>query len=114
MKLTHVIAMNLIVGATALHGVAQADSVWVPASTDTGFTYQPDHLKSNMTRAQVMAEAEIARKDGTLALLQVGLPVPIISSAPPNPRQQVIDEMRNESPQARRERLELYYGYMGG
>jgi len=53
---------------------------------------------------------QAARKDGTLALLQRGAPVPVKSSEPPKSRQQVIDEMRAESPDARRARLELLTG----
>jgi hypothetical protein len=58
----------------------------------------------------VLAEVEAARKDGTLTLMQRGLPVPIKSSAAPKTRQQVVDEMRSEAPEAQRARLELYSG----
>lgn len=89
---------------------ANANSVWHPASGEAGVTYHPDHFKSTKTRAQVMAEVDAARKDGTLALLQRGAPLPIKSSEPPKTRQQVIDEMRAESPAARQARLELQTG----
>ena len=94
----------------ALPLAAQANSVWHTTSGEAGVTYHPDHLKSTKTRAQVMAEVDAARKDGTLALLQRGAPVPVKSSEPPKTRQQVIDEMRAESPDARRTRLELLTG----
>lgn len=83
MKLTHLVAMKAIILATALPMAAQADSLWHPASNEQGFTYHPDHFKSTKTRAQVLAEVEAARKDGTLTLMQRGLPVPIKSSAAP-------------------------------
>jgi hypothetical protein len=57
-----------------------------------------------------MAEVDAARQDGTLALLQRGAPLPVKSSEPPKTRQQAIDEMRAESPDARRARLELQTG----
>ena len=110
MKLTHLVAMKAIILATALPMAAQASSMWHPAPTEEGFTYHPDHFQSTKTRAQVMAEVEAARKDGTLTLMQRGLPVPIKSSAAPKTRQQVVDEMRSESPEARRARLEMYSG----
>ena len=110
MKLTHLVAMKAIILATALPMAAQADSLWHPASNEQGFTYHPDHFKSTKTRAQVLAEVEAARKDGTLTLMQRGLPVPIKSSAAPKTRQQVVDEMRSEAPEAQRSRLELYSG----
>jgi len=89
---------------------AQANSVWHTAGGEAGVTYHPEHFKSAKTRAQVMAEVDAARKDGTLALLQRGAPLPVKSSEPPKTRQQVIDEMRAESPDARRARLELLTG----
>ncbi|AMR78847.1 TPA: DUF4148 domain-containing protein [Pseudomonas aeruginosa] len=110
MKLTHLVALQAVVLVTALPMSAQANSIWHPAPTEEGFTYHPDHWKSTKTRAQVMAEVEVARKDGTLALMARGLPVPIKSSESPKTRAQVIEEMRNELPEARRERLKLYSG----
>ena len=110
MKLTHLIALKAILLATALPMTAQADSLWHPAPTEQGFTYHSDHFKSTKTRAQLMAEVDAARKDGTLTLMQRGLPVPIKSSAAPKTRQQVVDEMRSEAPEAQRARLELYSG----
>ncbi|GAA0530883.1 MULTISPECIES: DUF4148 domain-containing protein [Burkholderiales] len=110
MKLTHLVALQAVVFATALPMAAQANSIWHPAPTEEGFTYHPDHFKSTKTRAQVLAEVEAARKDGSLALLQRGVPLPIKSTEPRKTRQQVLDEMRNETPEARRARLELFSG----
>lgn len=110
MKLTHLVALQAAVLGMALPMAAQAESIWHPANTEAGVTYHPDHFKSTKTRAQVVTEVESARKDGSLVLLQRGLPLPIKSSEAPKTRQQVIDEMRNETPEARRARLELYPG----
>ncbi len=110
MKLPHIAALKAIVLATALPLTAQASSMWHPAPTEEGFTYHPDHFQSTKTRAQVMAEVEAALKDGTRAILQRGAPLPIKSSEAPKTRQQVVDEMRSESPEARRARLEMYSG----
>ena len=110
MKLTHLVALKIVVLATALPMAAQANSPWHAAPTEQGFTYHPDHFKSTKAREQVMAEVEAARKDGTLALMQRGLPVPIKSSEAPKTRPQVVDEMRSEAPEAQRARLELYSG----
>jgi len=110
MKFTHLVALHAVALATALPMAAQADSMWHPAPTEEGFTSHPDHFKSTKTRAQVTAEVEAARKDGSLALLQRGLPLPIKSTEAPKTRQQVMDEMRNESPESRRARQELYSG----
>ncbi|MCC6889858.1 MAG: hypothetical protein IT536_15110, partial [Hyphomicrobiales bacterium] len=44
------------------------------------------------------------------ALIQRGAPLPIKNAGPAKTRQQVIDEMRNESPEQRRARMELTAG----
>ena len=96
--------------AMTLPLAAQANPAWHTAPGEAGVTYHPEQFKSTKTRAQVMAEVEAARKDGSLALLQRGAPLPMKSVEPPKTRQQVIDEMRAESPDARRARLELMTG----
>jgi hypothetical protein len=58
----------------------------------------------------VLAELEAARKDGTLALIQRGAPLPIKNAGPAKTRHQGIDEMRSESPEQRRARMELPTG----
>ena len=94
----------------ALPGLAQADSMHHRTAGETGFTYHPEHFQSTKSRAEVIAELEAARKDGTLALIQRGAPLPIKNAGPAKTRQQVIDEMRNESPEQRRARMELTAG----
>lgn len=103
-------ALPLVALAMSLPVLAQANSLYHPATGEVGFTEHPDHWKSTNTPAQVMAEVEAARKDGTLALMQRGAPLPIKNAGPSKTRQQVIDEMRNESPTQRQLRLEQYVG----
>lgn len=99
-----------VITAVALPGLSQATSLYHSANTDAGYTYHPDHAKNGKTRAEVRAEVDAARKDGTLALMQRNAPLPIKSTGPGKTRQEVIDEMRNESPEARRVRLESIAG----
>lgn len=94
----------------ALPGLAQADSMHHRTAGETGFTYHPEHFQSTKSRAEVIAELEAARKNGTLASMLLGLPLPIKSPNPGKTRQQVIDEMLNEPPQQRLTRMELYSG----
>lgn len=103
-------ALPLVALAMTLPVLAQANSLYHPAQGEVGFTEHPDHWKSNKTRAEVRAEIEAARKDGTLTLIQRGAPLPIRDSSPAKTRQQVIDEMHSESPMQRRLRLEHYMG----
>jgi len=94
----------------SLPGLSQATSIYHAAGGEAGFTYHPDHATNGKARAEVLAELEAARKDGTLALIQRGAPLPIKNAGPAKTRQQVIDEMRNESPEQRRARMELTAG----
>ena len=103
-------ALPLVALAMTLPVVAQANSVYHPAPGEPGFTEHPDHWKSTKTRAQVMAELEAARKDGTLALMQRNAPLPMKATGPGKTRQQVIAELLNESPEQRRARAELLTG----
>ena len=99
-----------VVSTLALPGLAQAASIYHAASGEAGFTYHPDHAVKGKSCAEVQAELEAARKDGTLALMQRGAPLPIKNAGPAKTRQEVIAEMLNESPEQRRARLELSTG----
>lgn len=104
------IATVAALSTLALPGPSQATSIYHAASGEAGFTYHPDHATNGKSRAEVLAELEAARKDGTLALIQRGAPLPIKNAGPARTRQKVIDAMRSESPEQRRARLELTSG----
>ncbi len=103
-------ALPLVVIAMTLPMLAQANAPYHVAPGEVGFTEHPDHWKSTKTRGEVMADVEAARKDGSLALMQRNAPLPIKNTGPGKTRQQVIDEMRSESPVQRQLRLEQYLG----
>ncbi len=104
------VATITVVATLALPGLSQATSVYHAASGEAGSTYHPDHAVNGKSRAEVLAELEGARRDGTLALLQRGAPLPAKIAGPAKTRQQVIDELRSESPEERRARLEQTTG----
>ena len=83
-RLVTLAAVALVLSAP---GLVSATSLWHTASGEASDSFHPDHIKSTKTRAQVMAEVEAARKDGTLAILQRGAPLPIKSSEAPKTRQ---------------------------
>ena len=89
---------------------AQANSVWHNAGGEAGVTYHPEHFKSAKSRADVLADLEAARKDGSLWFLQRGIPVSVRNAGPSKTREQVIGEMRNESAEVRRARMEMQIG----
>lgn len=104
------IATVTVISAIALPGLSQANAIYHAASGEAGFSYHPDHARNGKSRAEVLAKLESARKDGTLALIQRGAPVPIKQTGPARTRQQVIEGMLSESPEQRRLRLELSAG----
>ena len=102
--------LALAVAAITLPSLSFANSVWHPANGEAGFTYHPEHFKSAKSRADVLADLEAARKDGSLWFLQRGMPVSVRNAGPSKTREQVIGEMRNESAEVRRARMEMQIG----
>ena len=102
--------LSIAAAAIAAPGLVSASSLYHPAGGEIGYTTHPEHMQSTKSRAEVLQAVEIARKDGTLAILSRGAPLPIKNAGPAKTRQQVIDEMRNESPEQRRARMELTAG----
>lgn len=110
MKLYRTALLSLAAAAITLPGLSFANSVWHPTDGEVGVTDHPDHFESTKSRADVTAEVEAARRDGSLWYLQRGIPVPVKNAGPGKTRQQVIGEMRNESDEARRVRVEMEGG----
>lgn len=106
MNLRKATVLSVFAAAITLPSLSFATSEWHPSNGEAGFTYHPDHVKSTKTRA----ELEAARKDGTLALMQRGAPLPPKATGPGKTRQQVISELLNETPQERRARMHMHSG----
>lgn len=96
-----------IAAGLALPALANASSIWHPAATEAGVTYQPGHFKSSKTPEDAAKEVAAARKDGTLSQGEHVVIAPASSQGPGKSRQQVVDETRNEPPQERRARLQM-------
>ncbi len=99
--------LPFVAAALAMPALAQASAEWHPTLRGAGYTYHPDHFQSTKTRAQVMADVDAVRKDGTLASIGHNLPLPLASTGSVKSRQEVVDEMRSESPAEHRARMEL-------
>lgn len=111
MNSTHRILLPMAAAvALAAPLMAQASSTWHPAANEAGGTPHPDHATTSKTRAQVQAEIETSRKDGTLETLRRGAPLTPKSNAAPKSRQQVIDEMNSESAESRNAREQAMRG----
>ncbi|MCU0919523.1 MAG: DUF4148 domain-containing protein [Burkholderiaceae bacterium] len=96
---------------SVLPAVSYATSQWHSTDSEAGVIYQPDHFKSNTTRTEVVAGVGKARSDGTLVVGERGDPVPSVKTAGADKtRQQVTDEMRNQSPAERQAQMQLLAG----
>lgn len=111
LSLSAVIASMATVAALGLPGMAAAE-YWHPADTEAGVVVHTEHIKSEKTREQVRAEAEAALRQGRLSYGESNYPrggnaASVTSS---KSRQQVIDEIRNETAAQREARQRLYSG----
>lgn len=106
------LALSLIAFAIAAPGLASASSFYHPANGEVGFTTHPDHFKSSMARDDVLQLVAVARKDGTLAILQRGGALPVKATDPSKTREQVQQEYMNMSA-AEKQRLQEMYGAGG-
>ena len=84
--------------------VVLAASAWHPANNEAGYTYHPTHEQSGKSRADVQAEIEAARKDGTLILYQRTAPIPIRDNSKPRTRAEVVDGLKAETAAERQAR----------
>lgn len=103
--------VSIAVTATAaLPGLATADTAWHATYDDAGASFHADHLTSTKTRAEVLAELDAARKDGSLYLNQREFVFPQGVAGPAKTRQQVLDGLRKQTAMERRARFELMVG----
>lgn len=82
-----------VVVALAMPFAANASSLIHDVGGEAGFTFHPEHVVSTKSRGDVAAEIEAARKDGTLVLLQRGIPLPAKMEGAAKTRSEVITEL---------------------
>lgn len=107
LSLSSMFAAAAAVAVLGLPGLASA-AYEHPANNEKGIVVHQEHFKSDKTREQVRAEAEAAMRQGSLSYGESNYPRPASATASGKTRQQVIDEMRNESPADREARRLLY------
>jgi Domain of unknown function (DUF4148) len=64
----------------ATPGMSFGTSEWHLVNGEVGYIFHPEFFKSAKTRADVQAELDAARKDGSLWYLMRGFPVPVKST----------------------------------
>ncbi len=108
-SISSVLASVAAVVTLALPGMASA-AYEHPANNEQGVIVHPEHFVSQKTRAQVKAETEAAMKQGRLSYGESNYPRGTPEAGSSKTREQVINEMRNESPAERDARLQSFAG----
>ena len=107
LSLSSMIAAVAAVVTLGLPGMASA-AYEHPANNEIGVIVHPEHFKSEKTRAQVKADAEAAMRQGRLSYGESNYPIRTLDAGPGKTREQVVNELRSESPAERDARLRLY------
>lgn len=109
LSLSYVITSIAAVAALGLPGMASAE-YWHPANNEAGVVVHPEHFKSEKTREQVRAETKAAMRQGLLSYGESNYPrgADAAQTTSNKSRQQVIDEIRNETSAQREARRLLY------
>jgi predicted SAM-dependent methyltransferase len=107
MKLT-IIGGSLMI---AVMSPSFADEYIHQVPTEKGYVKYPEHFQSNKTRADVQSEASQAVKSGGSSRFSGNnFPANDNYQKSNRTRQDVINELKNETPAQRKERLELLRG----
>ena len=107
-SLSSMIAAVAAVVTLGLPGMASA-AYEHPANNEKGIIVHQEHWKSEKTREQVIAEPKAAMQQGRLSYGESNYPIRTPDAGPGKTREQVINEMLNESPAERDARQRLYY-----
>lgn len=109
MNIHKALAVSAIAVVLAMPGFASATSLWSHAVGEAGATFQPDHITSTKTRADVLQELEAARKDGSLWFLQRGYQFPFKNIGSGRTRGEVRKAVLNQTLEER-QRLQMIGG----
>lgn len=107
------VALALAATSFVAAGGALANGYVHPENSEKGYKVVPEHFKSDKSRAQVQAEAADFVKKGGMDSFKSNNYSPAESSgASSKTREQVQNEYLNETPEQRKDRMELYRGRM--
>ena len=99
LSITLLLANAGAVLALALPGMASA-AYEHPTNTEAGVAVYPEHLISKKTREQVKAETEAAMREGRLSFGESNFPMAPTVTGPGRTREEVLQELHNETPAA--------------
>ncbi len=95
----------------AIPGIATANTYWHQTNSEVGAKTYPEHFQSSKTREQVRTEAEVAvREGGHARFMGSNYPTTVKNNAAGKSRQEVINEMTQESPAQRNAREQAMAG----
>lgn len=100
--------LSLAFIAVAAPGLVSASSLYHPTGGEIGYTTHPEHQQSTKSRGEVLQAVEAARKDGTLAIMSRGAPLPMKLTGPTKTREQVQQEYLTMTESERQYRQEMY------
>ena len=109
-KIRTITFVPLLTAALVARSIALANSDLHFTGGEAGYTFFPDHVKSNKTRAEVLRELDQAKADGSYAYLKLGLPVPSKNIGPGKTREEVLKELEAITPEERSRMNKLYGG----
>jgi hypothetical protein len=104
--------LSLAAAAIFAPGAALASALYDEAGGEIGATTNPSHMRSQLSRSDVLQTVDAARKDGTLAVFSRGGALPVKATAPAKTREQVRQEFLDMSP-AEKARLRQMHGNGG-
>lgn len=105
------LSMTLAALSMTAMNAASANGYIHSTNTEKGYVVYPEHFKSDKTREQVQAEAaELVKNGGADSFRGNKYPRANSAEASSKTRQQVIDELVNESPAQRKAREAMYRG----
>lgn len=100
--------LTLAAIAITAPGMASASSLYHPSGGEIGYTTHPEHQQSTRSRRELLQAVEDARKDGTLALMSRGAPLPLKPTGPSMSREQIRQEFLSMTQAEREYRQEMY------
>ena len=100
--------LSLAAVAIAAPGLASASSLYHTTGGEIGYVTHPEHQQSTKSRSEVLQAVEVARKDGTLAIMSRGASLPMKMTGPGKTREQVQQHNLTMTEDERKYRQELY------
>ncbi len=111
MNIRKSILLSAVAVAFVAPGLSSATSLWYPTQGESGGELRQDHFQSTKTRADILQELQVARKDGSLLSKfeeEGGSTVPATTERTGKTRAQVQNELVTMSAEDKQRARALY------